>query len=85
MSDVLPQPASLCACCVFNCSGSLQGFDKYGVWACGAHPVPNLQKALNLKVGWAVGGPCGFACLASSQQASMCAFALLSGRAHCLE
>ena len=35
---------------VFTRSGILQGFDKYGVWACGAHPVPNLQKALNLKV-----------------------------------
>ncbi|KAK9839240.1 hypothetical protein WJX81_003627 [Elliptochloris bilobata] len=29
----------------------LPGFDKYGVWACGAHPVPNLQKALKLKEG----------------------------------
>ena len=28
----------------------LQGFDKYGVWACEAVPVPNLQKALSLKV-----------------------------------
>lgn len=31
-------------------SGFVQGFEEYGVWACGAHPVPNLQKALNLKV-----------------------------------
>ena len=44
----------------------LQGFDKYGVWACGAHPVPNLQKALNLKVLSAIAGPCVTACLPSS-------------------
>lgn len=43
---------SICGCAwhVLTCPGFLQGFDKYGVWACGAHPVPNLQKALNLKV-----------------------------------
>ncbi len=35
--------------CGIETSAGLQGFDKYGVWACDAVPVPKLQEALNLK------------------------------------
>lgn len=28
----------------------MQGFDKYGIWKQAAHPSPNLQKELGLKV-----------------------------------